>query len=78
MNDTAFLLCPELEGGGRKKKIDLPTLLIFRPKGQTNLFIFLGLISHHERDALEVINETKAITSHTKLTSVLQIHLKIT
>ena len=36
VNDTAFLLCPDLF----KKKIDLPTLPIFRPKGQTNLLFF--------------------------------------
>ena len=35
MNDTAFLLCPELE-----KKNDPPTLLIFRSKGQTDLLFF--------------------------------------
>ena len=30
MNDIAFLLHPDLK---KKKKIDLPTLLIFEPKG---------------------------------------------
>ena len=27
----------------KKKKIDLPTLPVFGPKGQTNIFFFLGL-----------------------------------
>ena len=36
MNDIAFLLLPDL----KKKKIDLLTLPIFRPKGQTNLLFF--------------------------------------
>ena len=45
MNDTAYHLCPDLKKkkGGKnkeKKKIDLPTLPIFRPKGQTNLLFF--------------------------------------
>ena len=48
MNDTAFLLCPEFKlkkKKKKKKKINLPTLLIFRPKRQTNLLFFLDLIT---------------------------------
>ena len=45
MNDTAFFLCPDQKKKKKRGgKIDLiPTLPIFRPKGQTNLLFFLGL-----------------------------------
>ena len=41
INDIAYHVCPDLK---KKKKIDLPILPIFGPKGQTNLLFVLGLI----------------------------------
>ena len=39
MNDIAYHVCPDFKKK-RKEKIDLPTLPIFGPKGQTNIFFF--------------------------------------
>ena len=38
MNDIAYHVRPDLKK--EKKKINLPTLPIFGPKGQTNIFFF--------------------------------------
>ena len=51
MNNVVFIYASALKNKqtnknkNKNKKIDLPILPIFRPKGQTNIFIFLGLIS---------------------------------
>ena len=34
------IMCAQILKKKKKKKIDLPTLPIFRPKGQTNIFFF--------------------------------------
>ena len=43
MNDIAYHVCPDLKK--KKKKIDLPTLPIFGPKGQTNLLFFRSIVN---------------------------------
>ena len=68
-----------------KKKIDLPTLPIFRPKGQTNLYFFRPYIIHaHEPQSLTrsnsiigVLCEVNTTGNKTKallLTKYAQIH----
>ena len=45
MTYIAFLQHPDLKE--KRKKIDLPTLPVFKPKGQTNLY-FLGLMQNQD------------------------------
>ena len=64
MNGIAFLLCPDL-----KKEIDLPTLSIFKPKGQTNLF--LGLMNSKPH------NFCQSLQSWTKTAGPLTGHIPL-